>query len=415
MYQLIIHHDVGVVNKEGHLEIDKDSPGHVYLELKGDDDSVVCGVLSGVDLDLSDLKEAYNSYQKYIIHGQERLKLAREYESQHPNEKILHSKIINIKEIQYLEAMVLLDEYEKYIGKKMPSEIYSLSGNNCSHFVNHIYKSMGLEGDYTRSYRTSELNEINTKLTNAYKAVWGFYPGDKVLTVFGSSIEEVAKKYNVDISKVRKKEPTKGIPDMEVAMMQEACDQISFEIAPNLELSDHSNSDYKKEKANIQEDTKEVIINNPNKVINDKLEQLLSNPDQLKQYQQQSINDAFEGLKIGEKIIPGMTEHSVKSANEHYEFLQGLVGIKDPDIELEKIKQYKQKSTVTKSNMQSFMGGQNNTSQKQDPSQEDNQDWLNNLVSNTKNSMNDAYNDPDMQQFLQTLGNNSNFNFEDNA
>jgi len=311
--------------------------------------------------------------------------------------------------------MVLLDEYEKYIGKKMPSEIYSLFGNNCSHFVNHIYKSMGLEGDYTRSYRTSELNEINTKLTNAYKAVWGFYPGDKVLTVFGSSIEEVAKKYNVDISKVRKKEPTKGIPDMEVAMMQEACDQISFEIAPNLELSDHSNSDYKKEKANIQEDTKEVIINNPNKVINDKLEQLLSNPDQLKQYQQQSINDAFEGLKIGEKIIPGMTEHSVKSANEHYEFLQGLVGIKDPDIELEKIKQYKQKSTVTKSNMQSFMGGQNNTSQKQDPSQEDNQDWLNNLVSNTKNSMNDAYNDPDMQQFLQTLGNNSNFNFEDNA
>ena len=65
--------------------------------------------------------------------------------------------------------------------------------------------------------------------------------------------------------------------------------------------------------------------------------------------------------------------------------------------------------------MQSFMGGQNNTSQKQDPSQEDNKDWLNNLVSNTKNSMNDAYNDPDMQQFLQTLGNNSNFNFEDNA
>ena len=30
MYQLIIHHDVGVVNKEGHLEIDKDPP-NMYI------------------------------------------------------------------------------------------------------------------------------------------------------------------------------------------------------------------------------------------------------------------------------------------------------------------------------------------------------------------------------------------------
>jgi len=407
MYQLIIHHDIGLSKQNQQFTKDDWNLGHVYLELKENDDSVVYGIESGY-------KDSASQYFEYRPHGKERIELAKEYELHHPEDKILHSKAINIKEIQYLEAMVLLDDYEQYIGKKMPSEIYGLFGNNCAHFVNHIYRSMGLEGDYTRNYKTTELQLVDTKLTNGYKVI-GFYPGDKAFTVFGSSIEEVAKKYNVDIFKVRKKELTKGIPDMEVAMMQEACDQISFEIAPNLELSDHSNSDYKKEKANIQEDTKEVIINNPNKVINDKLEQLLSNPDQLKQYQQQSINDAFEGLKIGEKIIPGMTEHSVKSANEHYEFLQGLVGIKDPDIELEKIKQYKQKSTVTKSNMQSFMGGQNNTSQKQDPSQEDNKDWLNNLVSNTKNSMNDAYNDPDMQQFLQTLGNNSNFNFEDNA
>ena len=407
MYQLIIHHDIGLSKQNQQFTKDEWNLGHVYLELKENDDSVVYGIESGY-------KDSASQYFEYRPHGKERIELAKEYELHHPEDKILHSKAINIKEIQYLEAMVLLDDYEQYIGKKMPSEIYGLFGNNCAHFVNHIYRSMGLEGDYTRNYKTTELQLVDTKLTNGYKVI-GFYPGDKAFTVFGSSIEEVAKKYNVDVSKVTKKEPTKGIPDMEIAMLQEACDQISFEIAPNLELLDHSNSDYKEKKTNIQEDTKEVIINNPNKVINDKLEQLLSNPDQLKQYQQQSINDAFEGLKIGEKMIPGMTEHSVKSANEHYEFLQGLVGIKDPDIELEKIKQYKQKSTTAKSNMQSFMDAQNNTSQKQDPLQEENQDWLNNLVSNTQTAINEAYHNPDMQQFLQTLGNNSEFKFEDDA
>ena len=44
MYQLIIHHDTGV-KKEG-LKLVKDSnlPGHVYLELKENDDSTVYGI-----------------------------------------------------------------------------------------------------------------------------------------------------------------------------------------------------------------------------------------------------------------------------------------------------------------------------------------------------------------------------------
>lgn len=405
MYQLIIHHDVGVINKEGNLEIDKNSPGHVYLELKGDDDSVVCGVLSGLDSDLSNLKKAYNSYQKYIIHGQERLTLAREYELQNPNDKVLHSKTIEITEIQYLEGTVLLNDYEQYLGKKMPSEVYGLFGNNCAHFVNHVYKSMGLEGDYTRNYKTSELDQINTKLTNNYKAFFGLYPGDKPFTVFGSSIEEVAKKYNVDISKVRKKELSQGVPGMEAALLQEASDLMSYEVLPNEQLLDHLHDSAEEEKLNLPED-KGIKINNPNQVINKQLEDLLSNPTKLQQYQQESINDAFESLKIGEQIIPGMAEYSVKSANEHYEFLQGLVGIKDSSVELEKVEQYKQKPVKARSKMQSSARGQEQ--------KEEDQDWLNTLISNTKNSMNDAYNDPDMQSFLQTLGDNSGFNFADN-
>lgn len=34
MYQLIIHHDIGIINEGGALKKDDKSPGHVYLELK---------------------------------------------------------------------------------------------------------------------------------------------------------------------------------------------------------------------------------------------------------------------------------------------------------------------------------------------------------------------------------------------
>lgn len=405
MYELIIHHDTGIKREGYKLIKDPDSYGHVYLELKENDDSMVYGIVSGVKLDIQNPKKTFDSYQEYIPHGKERLTLAREYESQNPNDKVLHSKTIEITEIQYLEDAVLLDDYEQYLGKKMPSEVYGLFGNNCAHFVNHVYKSMGLEGDYTRNYKTSELDQINTKLTNNYKAFFGLYPGDKSFTVFGSSIEEVAKKYNVDVSKVKKKELSQGIPDMEAALLQEASDLMSYEVLPNEQLLDHLHDSAEEEKPNLPED-KGIKINNPNQVINKQLEDLLSNPTKLQQYQRESINDAFESLKIGEQIIPGMAEYSVKSANEHYEFLQGLVGIKDPSVELKKLEQYKQKAAKAHSKMQSSARGQEQ--------KEEDQDWLNTLISNTKNSMNDAYNDPEMQQFLQTLGNNSGFNFADN-
>ena len=225
MHQLIIHHDIGIINKDGKLEKEPSGLGHVYLELLNNEESVVCGIVSGFGVSDS-------SYSEYRPHGEERLDLARKYEVQHPADKILHSKTINITEIQYLEAMVLLDDYEQYIGKKMPSEIYGLFSNNCAHFVNHIYRSMGLEGDYTRNYRTSELHSINSVLSKGYK-VLGLYPGDKSFTVFGSSIEEVAKKYNVDESLVSHKEAIQGIPDADFVIEQQAANQFTFVIAPN--------------------------------------------------------------------------------------------------------------------------------------------------------------------------------------
>lgn len=404
MYQLIIHHDVGVVNKDGNLEKEPTGLGHVYLELLGNEGSVVYGIISGYGV-------LGGSYAEYRPHGRERLDLARKYEAQHPGDKILHSKTINIKEIQYLEAMVLLDEYEQYIGKKMPSEIYGLLGNNCAHFVNHIYRSMGLEGDYTRHYRASELQSINTILTKGYKAL-NFYPGDKPFTVFGSSIEEVAKKYNLDVSKVIKKEITKGIPDMETAMIQEALDYISFEIAPNLELLGNEGDVFEQVKPESELKDQTVIFNYPNTVINHLASKLLSDQNYAEQYRENSINDALSSLKLTESIIPGITKQSLKSANEHYELMQQLTGIKSTREELEKVEKYEQEFEQIKPKMQSFTNQQSDNTQTQEKKSDD-QDWLNDILSHTQTAMNQAYNDPDMQQFLKTLGNNSGFNFED--
>jgi hypothetical protein len=328
MYQLIIHHDIGLSKQNQQFITDGWNLGHVYLELKGNDDSAVYGIESGWN-------ESKIKYFEYRPHDKERLDRAREYESQHPNEKILHSKTINIKEIQYLEAMVLLDDYEQYIGKKMPSEIYSLFGNNCAHFVNHIYRSMGLEGDYTRSYRASELNEINTVLTNTYKAVLGFYPGDKALTVFGLSIEEVAKKYNVDVSKVTKKELTQqGVPDMEIAMMQEACDQISFEIAPNHQLFVEEQSFPNQQHADFLNSLNSVYNSDSFKGGQEAAKSLIKESTQhLDEFQQQhgewltsiSPSSNLPGFMQGQKFVQNLT----KQGFSHTQELMQAMGFQD--------------------------------------------------------------------------------------
>lgn len=392
MYELIIHHDIGIINKEGKLEKEPSGLGHVYLELLNNDERVVCGIVSGFGVSDS-------SYSEYIPHGEERLKIAKKYELQHPEEKILHSKAIKITEVQYLEGVVLLDEYEQYIGKKMPSEIYGLFGNNCAHFVNHIYRSMGLEGDYTRNYRASELESINTILTRGYKAL-GFYAGDKPFTVFGSSIEEVAKKYNIDVSKVRKKELTQGIPDMEAALLQEASDLMSYEVLPNEQLLDYPCNSNEEQKSNLPED-KGIKINNPNQEINKQLEDLLSNPTKLQQYQEQSINEALKGLKVAEQIVPNITADSVQSMNKNYKLLQDLVGIKNAKAECEKVEKYESNQPEK-------------TKSKPDQSEQDNNmQWLSDIMSNTNSVMHEAHNDPDMKKLLKTLGNSSGFEFSD--
>ena len=330
MHELIIYHDIGIKRKEDKLIKDPDSYGHVYLELRSKQESVVLGILSGISLDWSNLTKTVNTYQKYIIHGKERLELAKKYESQYPNDKILHSKVIKITENQYTKAKQILVEYNQYLGREIPSETYGVFGNNCTHFVNKVYRAIGLEGDYTRHYSSLELDQISTELTKKYKAFFNLHPGDKAFTVFGSSIEEVAKKYNVDVTKVTKKKIIPGVPDMEAELMQEAMGHISFEIAPNPELLNNTDSSFEEKETDSENEPNKVPFNSANKVINEKVNKLLSDPNYLKQYQAQSIKDGLEGLKQAEQFVPGITKAAAESMKEHNDFLQQLMGIKSP-------------------------------------------------------------------------------------
>lgn len=409
MYQLIIHHDKGVIQENGALKKDRHSPGHVYLELKNSQEIMVIGILSGVDLNAGGSRKIFASYQEYIIHGRERLELAKAYQDQNPNDKILYSKTIEITADQYNKAKVIISEYEQYLGQEIPSEKYGFLGNNCAHFVNKVYRAIGLEGDYTRQYRESEIQEINTSLTNTYKTLFDLHPGDKAFTVFGSSVEEVAKKYNVDVSKVTKKEGIEGVPDYDAATMQEAANQILFEIAPNDQLIDPTDSNFeganRETQPEAQQETQQEASSstlNANNVINHHLRQLLSDPLYLKQYQDEVINDALAGLTLVENIIPGISQQSIDCASEHSDLLEQLIGIKDPGRELEKVKQYEQNAEQIKPTMQGFRDrAQGNSKQQGENSNE--QAWLDNLLSGGEAAMHELQNDPDMAVLMRDL------------
>jgi len=163
-----------------------------------------------------------------------------------------------------------------------------------------------------------------------------------------------------------------------------------------------------------------------NKIINKQIDKLLSNPSELHKYQQESLDNAIQELKLAENLVPNITKSGLESMGEHYEFMQQLMGIKDPIFELKKVKELEEEEEkfdpYLQDLVQSFQNPQTFTSkarakpktQEQKVDYEDN-DWLNALLSNTESMMQEASSDPDMQQFLKTLGNNSEFNFGDDV
>lgn len=229
-----------------------------------------------------------------------------------------------------------------------------------------------------------------------------------------SSKEQAALVWKIDLDRVELIEEDTSMLDSVSSKVFKA--KAAEYFVPSGEF-DYSSSDSESE-----EEFSETL--SANKVINKQLKALLSNPGDLKHYQQESLENAMQELKLAENLVPNITKASLESMSEHYEFIQQLTGIKDSTLELwkvEKLEEEEEKFVPDLQDLvQSFQKPQSvnaTTSTKpetreQKADHEDN-DWLNALLSNTTSMMNEASNDPEMQQFLKTLGNNSGFNFED--
>jgi hypothetical protein len=175
--------------------------------------------------------------------------------------------------------------------------------------------------------------------------------------------------------------------------------------------------DYSSSDSDSDDDLPQTLAGN--KVINEQISQLLSNPEQLKQYQRKAIEAAKADYELAKSLIPNLHDHLPYLDNEHDEFLQELVGVKDPSAALSAIQLADQELdgiTPNFSNLMQSVGTryQQNSSIFSHFGGDNNQDangWLNDLVCTSMSSLDSAQADPEMQQFMQVLGDNSFFNF----
>ena len=119
-----------------------------------------------------------------------------EWDDLYPNDKASHTKKLSLTDEEVLKAYNYVEAKQKNVS----NSTYHLRSSNCAHEVNDAYQATGRQGSFTDLYTSEEMSQQMPGLTmsgigRAFMA-GSFFPGDKPLTVLGTSVEEVAKKYN---------------------------------------------------------------------------------------------------------------------------------------------------------------------------------------------------------------------------
>ena len=158
---------------------------------------------------------------------------------------------------------------------------------------------------------------------------------------------------------------------------------------------------------------KQFEIFGAQKAINKEISELLSNPEKLKQYQEEQLNQAIEELKITDSFIPNFSQASINFANEHKDLFQQFTQINNKTEIVEKLEKanndLEEQLPKIQNFIESFGNNQNFTSNNSEQVFEDQNAWANEIVFGTVNMMNNLQNNPEMQEFMQMFsGNNSN-------
>ena len=221
--------------------VEEDEDGNLFLDRNGFEQFI--GHSNGhaiVELDDGTESRARGLYPNNRYEDEAKsIKDAKEYQEQHPDEKVFYVIEFDLTKEQYEGAWNVMKKFEPYVGEEIPKEVldgmYIILGNNCSDLVNTVYRGTGLPGNFTDKMTTPEVDQVPGLVALYVKTLGGFGVGDKSRIVLGKSVKDVAEKYNVPEWRVSRKEAIPGVP-YDLAIEQEAANQFTYVIGPNPKL-----------------------------------------------------------------------------------------------------------------------------------------------------------------------------------
>ena len=238
----------------------------------------------------------------------------------------------------------------------------------------------------------------------------------------GLSVEDVAKQYDVDTSRVE------WISDeLEVIVHgapSAACGPVTkiYKILPAAEFvpeagrgsvppiatqeetsdEEGDSSGWEDEESEEEEQDDRGASHNPREVshsmsANKKIQELLSNPTKLKKHQEASMKEAMSGLADAEEFVPGIAGASMQSFQQHQEFLSNLMGLSSQGAPMDVRKAGAKVGVKSPSKSKVTSQAHNQTIPAEHA------DWASSLATDTESMMQDFMQNTDMHDFMSTL------------
>lgn len=394
----IFHRSISVIEKEKNQMQEEWSTGHFYLMLESSEQKSFFGKYpkqsdSIIKLAIGEsevVREGEGFRHNKLI----------EFAEQNQSKNVLSSKAIPLCEKEYHSALKFA--ISKCEGKDKEG-MYIILFKDCTDFVQSVYHAAGLPLYFTILYTRDELQDLSSLAAKKVLLVYG--SRDTFKHQFSNkealSKEALGEQLNI------------GVDTIKLNLILSDSSLPSFRVNTKKILKDwQSRFGYELSDLEDKEDTQFEMFG-AQKTINNKISELLSNPEKLKKYQEEQLNLAMEELKITDSFIPNFSQASINFANEHKDLFQQFTQISNKTEIVEKLEKanndLEEQSPKIQNLIESFGNNQNFTPNNSEQVFEDQNAWANEIVFGTMNMMNNLQNNPEMQDFMQMFsGNNSN-------